>query len=282
MLEGIGRIGSYAAMQKLRLEAKYKIKTGKSLSERQEELNRAMRETMAPQKKSSFSDKTRVSIIRQKLRQGRKLSADELRFLKETDDNLYEKAKKTEEAREELQRGLKRAKSREEARRCLAQAQIKVAAEAQFDAKGAACGLSMGTGGASSAAISAGNAGEEAASFAGNEVNFGSGNESNAAVSAEGCGTENSSSANKSADELPQEKYLFILAALQNEWKNFVESKEYDALPDAAGKTEDKKHSSAKKDYAQDKLLAEGIISYRKHPADFLPGDLLDVKVTEK
>ena len=87
MLEGIGTISSYLQMKDLRLQAKTKLRTGKSLKEQQAEWRRQVTEqNLAAQKtkkKKDASDDTRTSIITQKLRRGQELSAEELKYLKE-------------------------------------------------------------------------------------------------------------------------------------------------------------------------------------------------------
>ena len=45
------------------------------------------------EKEKDVSDDTRASIITQKLRRGQELSAEELKYLKEKDPDLYTKAK---------------------------------------------------------------------------------------------------------------------------------------------------------------------------------------------
>mgnify|MGYP007100264061 FL=1 len=80
MLEGIGTISSYLQMKDLRLQAKTKLRTGKSLKEQQAEWRRQVTEqNLAAQKtkkKKDASDDTRTSIITQKLRLGQELSAE--------------------------------------------------------------------------------------------------------------------------------------------------------------------------------------------------------------
>ncbi|WP_051650438.1 hypothetical protein [Selenomonas sp. AB3002] len=328
MFEGIGRIGAYTAQQQLRLEAKYKIKKGQSLKEMKESIDRTTREALTPKtRKASMSDSTKISIIRQKLRQGHKLSASELKFLKDTDERLYEKAKKAEEAREELQHALKHAKSKEEARRALVQAQMKVASEAQLDAKGAGGNVSFGSGGAGDFGAALSGAGNEAASFEGDNINAQTGGEENASVTVQDAtaNANNSSTApndnnannlnqanpnlearsdtaekyseesapkssfkespidtdHKSDGELPGEKYLFMLAAIQDEWKKFVNSNEYDELQEWDINMDEEKKQSGKSRYREEKAAADNIISYRNSPIDLLPGDLLDLRVTK-
>ena len=130
LFEGIGRIGDYAQMKNLRREMKYRIKTGQSLAQ-------AMGTPVQPsrvradeaQKTNKNSDANREMQIRQKLRQGQKLSATDKQYLKENNPDLYEKVERIEERREVLARALKRAKTKDEALRAVAQANIAVLAE---------------------------------------------------------------------------------------------------------------------------------------------------------
>ena len=132
IFEGIGRVGDYAQMRDLRREMKYRIKTGTSLAQ-------AMGAPVQPgkvrsdeaQKTNGNRDADREALIRQKLRQGRKLSPGDKQYLKENDPDLYEKVARIEERREVLARALKRAKTKDEALRAVAQANIAVLSEMQ-------------------------------------------------------------------------------------------------------------------------------------------------------
>lgn len=327
MLEGIGTIGSYLQLKDLRLQAKTKLRTGKSLKEQQAAWNRQMTEqNLAAQKtkkKKDVSDDTRASIITQKLRRGQELSAEELKYLKEKDPDLYTKAKQAQETRAELQSALKRAKTKEEAQRAVAAAQLKVATQAMNESKygsadaamsgamsagvspagaDAAAGTvaDMGASGAadvSGVSAAAGATGiSAAASAAAPEAGMpapaaaGAGTSAQGAASPAGAaaGVQDTASAavhgGEAADGLaaaagkgaPQgaqalservaaqraerlsaqqanrtaalgqlesaknakppvdEKYLYMFAAIQDEWKKFVGSKDYDALPESA------------------------------------------------
>ena len=83
------------------------------------------------QESNTKRDAERESLIRQKLRNGQKLSPMDKQYLKEKDPDLYDKVARIEERREALERALKRAKSKEEARLAVAQANISVLAEMQ-------------------------------------------------------------------------------------------------------------------------------------------------------
>lgn len=327
MLEGIGTIGSYLQLQDLRLQAKTKLRTGKSLKEQQAAWNRQMTEqNLAAQKtkkKKDASDDTRTSIITQKLRRGQELSAEELKYLKEKDPDLYTKAKQAQETRAELQSALKRAKTKEEAQRAVAAAQLKVATQAMNESKygsadaamsgamsagvspagadaaagtvadmgasgaadvsgvsaaagatgisaaasaaapeagmpapaaagaetsaqGAAspAGAAAGVQDAASAALHGGEAANGLAAAAGKDTPQGAQalSERVAAQRAERLSVQQANRAAgldqlesaKNAKPPVDEKYLYMFAAIQDEWKKFVGSKDYDALPESA------------------------------------------------
>lgn len=129
LFEGIGRVADYAQLRNLRREMKYRVRTGQSLAE-------AMGKTVQPNKltssalqKTQKADANREAQIRQKLRQGQKLSATDKQYLKENNLDLYEKVARIEERREALARALRNAKTKDEAQRAVAQANIAVLAE---------------------------------------------------------------------------------------------------------------------------------------------------------
>ena len=161
MFEWVGKISDYTATWRLKKEANWRIKTGQSISltdskkDFAEEARQRKPQTVGTLAK--VTDATRLAIISQKARGGKKLTPEELRLLKENDEALYQKAKKADDAREELKAALKRAKTKEAARRILMDAQLKVAIEAMEAAKSGAGSLPVapasganGAGGASS------------------------------------------------------------------------------------------------------------------------------------
>lgn len=159
MFEWVGKISDYTVTWRLKKEANWRIKTGQSISltdskkDFAEEARQRKPQTVGTLAK--VTDATRLAIISQKARGGKKLTPEELRLLKENDEALYQKAKKADDAREELKAALKRAKTKEAARRILMDAQLKVAIEAMEAAKSGAGSLpaasASGAGGASSA-----------------------------------------------------------------------------------------------------------------------------------
>ena len=159
MFEWIGKISDYTATWKLKKEANWRIKTGQSISltdskkDFAEEARQRKPQTVGTLAK--VTDATRLAIISQKARGGKKLTPEELRLLRDNDEALYQKATKADDAREDLKAALKRAKTKEAARRILMDAQLKVAIEAMEAAKSGAGSLpaasASGAGGASSA-----------------------------------------------------------------------------------------------------------------------------------
>ena len=183
MFEWIGKISDYTATWKLKKEANWRIKTGQSISltdskkDFAEEARQRKPQTVGTLAK--VTDATRLAIISQKARGGKKLTPEELRLLRENDEALYQKAKKADDAREELKAALKRAKTKEAARRILMDAQLKVAIEAMEAAKSGAGSLpaasANGAGGASSPEAGRAVANDSAAAPEGGASGFGDG-----------------------------------------------------------------------------------------------------------
>lgn len=183
MFEWVGKISDYTATWRLKKEANWRIKTGQSISltdskkDFAEEARQKKPQTVGTLAK--VTDATRLAIISQKARGGKKLTPEELRLLRENDEALYQKAKKADDAREELKAALKRAKTKEAARRILMDAQLKVAIEAMEAAKSGAGSLpaasANGAGGASSAEAGRAAANGSAAAPEGGASGFGDG-----------------------------------------------------------------------------------------------------------
>lgn len=159
MFEGIGKIGAYAQRKNLELAANYKIKTGKTMTVAMpSSLTRPATSRLTATKPNTKNIELRRSLIKQKLKQGQKLSAEEMRFLKENDSALYKKAKTAQDAREQLERDLKGAKTKAEARQALLRAEMKITAECAEQGGGTLSSDAMGaalSGGAASAGTSA-------------------------------------------------------------------------------------------------------------------------------
>lgn len=383
MFEGIGRMGDYLKQRDLKLQAKYKMKTGQSLDALKEQLrkNNTFEARTIRAQKTRMTDDTKVSIIRQKLRAGRELSAAELTYLKKNDPDLYAKAREAQETRTELQQALKRAKTKAEAIRAVAQIQAKVATAAALEAKygstsgamaNAAAGAGMSApaeGGASSMADTASSAASFATETAEQEAGVGtmtapsngtltgseqatgmagiaddssigkaevkaSGAEAAAGAKASTADTSPAKGASQKAPEdtstgqtdvgktatdraeketaakeqtladavelantkkalmesylstdksavLPLEKYIFMLAAINDEWAKFANSKDYEELPNDYLSMEGAETHSTKKPY-RPKGMANVEAAERYKVADSLladdtTGSLLDL-----
>ena len=289
LFEGIGRVSDYAQLNNLRREAKYRVKTGQSLVQAMGAPLQISRQRFSEAQESNTKrDAERESLIRQKLRNGQKLSPMDKQYLKEKDPDLYDKVARIEERREALERALKRAKSKEEARLAVAQANISVLAEMQ---RGGGASSVSGAGGGSAghaempaaaangSAAAAGDAldapqatGADAAPTTG-DMQGAIGREAVAAQSdaalsvpnagqdgadggyADGvqnhsCGEEKDACGNRrtpppaemaamlrtaqqAGNRLPiDDERVYLLRALQREWMEYANSKEYRNLPD--------------------------------------------------
>ena len=130
--DGIGKISDYTQLRNLQRAMKYRIKTGQSLAQAMGSPVPEGRMCVSDlQRAREKTDANREQQIRQKLRQGQKLSATDMKYLKENNPDLYEKVLRIEEQREMLARALKRAKTKDEAQRAVAQANLSVFSEMQ-------------------------------------------------------------------------------------------------------------------------------------------------------
>ncbi len=186
MFEAIGTMRTYLQQYQLKKSAKQKVRTGQSFDwknakssfvKAQEPRRTAPKSFVELSLEKSKKDEdrtaaTKKSGIKQKLRRGKKLSPQELEYLRRHDEELYEKAKTTMEEREKLARALKSAKTKAEAMRAVAIAYANAAAACSDDMDGGGAGASGNAGAA---------AGGDASSFdADASVN------ANAAMSMEG------------------------------------------------------------------------------------------------
>ncbi len=253
----IGNVQTYAQMKNLKFAASYRMKTGQSLVRSNGTLNF----NFAAQERSSFvnqmmtskasgeqSNRKRLAAIKRKLMNGKKLSNEEMGFLLKNDSKLYNKAKKVEEAREELKSALSQAKTKEEARKAVLNAKMKASAICSMELDAA---QKAGGGGAMPAvdgyeasgdvgglvAPSPNPSGAENVSSAENvsagaENNFSAHNISEAENNfSEGVSGAQSTKEKDSPNDI-LEKYIMIIRALEDEWRTFSKSKQYRELPD--------------------------------------------------
>ena len=289
LFEGIGRVSDYAQLNNLRREAKYRVKTGQSLVQAMGAPLQISRQRFSEAQESNTKrDAEREGLIRQKLRNGQKLSPMDKQYLKEKDPDLYDKVARIEERREALERALKRAKSKEEARLAVAQANISVLAEMQrggassvsgADGGGSAGAAEMPAAAANGSAAAAGDAldapqatGADAAPTTGdmqgaigreavaaqsdaalsvpNAVQGGADGGHADGVQDHSCGEEKDACGNRrtpppaemaemlrtaqqAGNRLPiDDERVYLLRALQREWMEYANTKEYRNLPD--------------------------------------------------
>ena len=289
LFEGIGRVSDYAQLNNLRREAKHRVKTGQSLVQAMGAPLQISRQRFSEAQESNTKrDAEREGLIRQKLRNGQKLSPMDKQYLKDKDPDLYDKVARIEERREALERALKRAKSKEEARLAVAQANISVLSEMQ---RGGGASSVSGAGGGSAghaempaaaangSAAAAGDAldapqatGADAAPTTGdlqgaigreavaaqsdaalsvpNAVQGGADGGHADGVQDHSCGEEKDACGNRrtppsaemaamlrtaqqAGNRLPiDDERVYLLRALQREWMEYANTKEYRNLPD--------------------------------------------------
>lgn len=180
MFETIGTLHSYVQQFQLKKSANQKVKTGQSFDWKDAKSTFVKAKEEPKETKSVFEmyagktekndDKlksARKSSIRQKLRRGKKLSPQDMEYLRQNDEKLYEKAKTTMEEREKLERALKSAKTKAEAQRAVAIAYANAAAlmSGNIGGGGAASGVSVGGVEASGGDMGAAAGAEGASSF---------------------------------------------------------------------------------------------------------------------
>jgi hypothetical protein len=307
MFEGIGTIGSYAKQWKLKRMAKTKITTGQTVDLNKRQSFSSVFAQISTQnsqgtKKTTktMAEKAKTNSIKQKLKQGKKLSAEELKHLKEKEPALYEKAKAVQLAREQLERDLKHCKTKGEVRMAMLRASMKVESQAAMADTAAAgvsmsgaapsaggavagtAGAAMSTGGAAASMDTAGVGGEaqalqgmngtEGAAAAGEHAVMepSTADVSEAAQKAQATGEklekiiervldENKGSAESSGAllealeatedagmDLPPTQML-IIRALQDEYDKFVNSKEYEDLPEDMADKQASEHKKPEK-----------------------------------
>lgn len=152
--QNIGTLNVYLQQKKLRFAASYKAKTGQRLTDAVKSMNSSVVSSMmsSTRKADDEASKQRVSLIKQKLMSGKKVSSTEIEYLRERDPSLYRKAKKAQEYREELQAKLRACKTKQEARMAVAQSMVKAAAEISEELSAAKAAAGGAGGGAASAA----------------------------------------------------------------------------------------------------------------------------------
>ena len=120
----IGTLGSYTKTMKMQMKWQQKKASGdytpgKSVSSSSGRLKNidSESETALPELPKTDKSTQMMQQIRTKMASGKKLSSDEMEFLKENDPETYRKAKNIEMEQEAYEQELKRCKTREEVQR---------------------------------------------------------------------------------------------------------------------------------------------------------------------
>ena len=237
----MGTVSSYVKLKNLNFAAKHKLKTGQTLvnSNGNFILSTSTFDKLREAAKSANNQAKaqKLARIRQKLRDGQKLSDEEMGFLRVNDPKTYKKAKDVDDAREELKAELKKAKSKSEAREAVSRAMIKASSSAMSELSGlgqgsATCaggsinGASMNFGENATANVTGGEISAQNVNFQSANTNFGG--ETNQSMP----NTQTNSDSDKNSPEDIMEKYLWTIRAIQDEFKRFTDSDDYKNLPD--------------------------------------------------
>ena len=270
----IGKVSSYIKQKNLMFAANYKIKTGQRVTNSNGGLSfstSSMFQQVAEITKKSNEDvkAARLASIKTKLMSGKKLTDEEMGYLRVNDKDLYKKAKHADDAREELKAELKGAKSKQEARKIVAQAMVKAAAEASAElaaCKGGAVSGSAVAGNVNSTSDISVNAENVSADSTENiSVNTSTENISNTQENP-ATSTDNISRADENSDdEKPTvegilEKFIMTIRALEDEWTQFANSDEYKNLPEDV--TDDEKVYRVAE--IPNKKILDAVFAYRQ------------------
>ena len=158
MFEGIGTMNSYLQMKQLRFAANYKLATGQDLNAQKKNSKNLVESMLSAANAEATqtaeqAEAMRTALIKQELMNGKELSDEEMRYLKEKAPDLYAKAQKAQKARDELKEELQHCRTKAEARRAVMHAMAKASAEASAELASA---RAMTAGGASAASMSGG------------------------------------------------------------------------------------------------------------------------------
>lgn len=256
----IGTIKSFVKTKNLTFAAKHKIRTGQTLTNSNGNLISTSSTTFdklrdAVKAGADKAKQAKLNRIKQKLLSGKKISDEEMGFLRVNAPKLYKKAKAAEEAREDLKEELRKAKSKEEAREAMTRAMVKASTTAITELSALGNGGGSALAGGSDMAMQSGgdmmniSGGEVTATAEGNANISCAENQTPSQVNQSvqspnqfdatnfNNHSEKNSSQKNSSDELDtpeeiMEKYLMTIRALEDEWARFTNSKEYQDLPE--------------------------------------------------
>ena len=228
----IGTLNSYVKQKNLTFAARHKIRTGQTLTNANGNfisMNTSTFDKLREAAKTSTNQAKaqKLQRIKRKLRDGQKLSDEELGFLRVNDPKTYKKAKAVDEAREELKSELKRAKSKAEAQEILSRALVKASAETMSELG------ALGSGGGTTSAGGqnfGGNVNVSGGENFSTSENF-STTENQQAIDPNHAAQKNSDDGNFTRDDV-LEKFIWTIRALEDEWARFTNSDAYKNLPD--------------------------------------------------
>ena len=240
----IGTLNSYVKQKNLTFAARHKIRTGQTLTNANGNfisMNTSTFDKLREAAKTSTNQAKaqKLQRIKRKLRDGQKLSDEELGFLRVNDPKTYKKAKAVDEAREELKSELKRAKSKAEAQEILSRALVKASAETMSELG------ALGSGGGTTSAGGQNFGGNVNVSggenFSTSEISSATENfstsenfsttENQQAIDPNHAAQKNSDDKNFSREDV-LEKFIWTIRALEDEWARFTNSDAYKNLPD--------------------------------------------------
>lgn len=243
----IGTISSYVKQRNLNFAARHKIRTGQTLTDAYGNWTSTkavstfdkLRE--AAQASNTQAKAQKLARIKRKLKDGQKLSDEEMGFLRVNDPKTYKKAKAADDAREELKSELKRAKSKAEAQEILSRAQVKASASAMAEIGSISAGGNISGGNVNAGAGSVNLGGEvsvstETASAPFNnapttpDVNATTANQTDSSNPNDHA-QKNSDDKNFSREDV-LEKFIWTIRALEDEWARFTNSDAYKNLPE--------------------------------------------------
>lgn len=251
----MGTVTSYIKQKNLRFAADYKVHTGQRLadSEGNLEITKSTEQDQFMESRDKTNEEigiAKLASIKQRLASGNKLSNEDMSYLQQKNPGTYKKAKRADEAREELKGELKKAKTKQEARQAVTKAMIKASAEASADI--AACksdtksDLKNNTNKISNVEIKSAVTDTAEKNFSdssfqnlatSNDYYSGNGKiEYASELFAEPAKVSNKNIAYHSGEksDTPQnvmQRFIMTIRALEAEWAQFTKSKEYDNMP---------------------------------------------------
>ena len=281
----MGTVATYIKQKNLRFAANYKINTGQKLadSEGNLEIVKSTEQDQFVESREKSNEEigiAKLASIRQRLASGHKLSNEDMSYLQQKDPGTYKKAKRADEAREELKGELKKAKTKQEARQAVTKAMIKASAEASADIAACKSDTNSDSNNDTNKTVSVGikNSVDDTADKSLNGFDFQS-----LAMTSDYSGlnkfeyasslfaepvkvskniAKNDSTDNSDTPQNVMQRFIMTIRALEAEWANFTKSKEYEEMPN----TEHEKYlldRTNQDNYAPNRKMWGAVNAYR-------------------